>query len=54
LTSIEGQFLLTSARLYRTMDDELRRALLAFREPYNVTWLVERHDFGPSLSIRDE
>jgi putative transposase len=25
--------------------EELRRALLVFRETYNTTWLIERHDF---------
>ena len=33
----------------RTFDtlEEPRRALLAFRETYNGTWLIERHGFRP-------
>ena len=33
----------------RTFDtvEELRQALLAFRETYNATWLIERHGFRP-------
>ena len=40
----------------RTFDtvEELRRALLAFRETYNATWLVERHGFRPPAAIRRE
>src|ERR671933_481490 len=34
--------------------EELRRALLAFRETYNATWLVERHGFRPPAAIREE
>ena len=34
--------------------EELRRALLAFREVYNTTWLIERHGFRPPAAIRDE
>ena len=34
--------------------EELRRALLAFREVYNGTWLIERHGFKPPAAIRDE
>src|SRR5918993_4273829 len=34
--------------------EELRRALLAFGEVYDRTWLVERHGFRPPASIRDE
>ncbi len=34
--------------------EELRRALLAFREVYYTTWLVERHGFRPPAAIRDE
>src|ERR1700759_3782619 len=26
--------------------EELRRALLKFRQTYNTTWLIERHGFG--------
>jgi putative transposase len=40
----------------RTFDtvEELRLALLAFRETYNATWLIERHGFRPPAAIRDE
>jgi transposase InsO family protein len=31
-------------RTFETIE-ELRRALLAFRETYNTTWLIERHGF---------
>ena len=34
--------------------EELRRALLAFRETYNATWLIERHGFRPPAAIREE
>ena len=34
--------------------EELRRALLAFRETYNRTWLIERHGFRPPAAIRDQ
>jgi putative transposase len=34
--------------------EELRRALLAFRETYNATWLIERHGFRPPASLREE
>jgi putative transposase len=34
--------------------EELRLALLAFREVYNTTWLIERHGFRPPVAIRDE
>ena len=34
--------------------EELRQALLAFREIYNETWLIERHGFRPPAAIRDE
>src|SRR4051794_15058086 len=34
--------------------EELRRALLAFRETYNATWLIERHGFRPPAAIRRE
>lgn len=38
----------------RTFDtvEELRQALLAFRETYNATWLIERHGFRPPAAIR--
>jgi hypothetical protein len=40
----------------RTFDtvEELRQALLAFREVYNTTWLIERHGFRPPAAIRAE
>ena len=31
-------------RTFATIE-ELRQALLAFRETYNTTWLIERHGF---------
>jgi len=34
--------------------EELRRALLAFRETYNATWPIERHGFRPPAAIREE
>jgi putative transposase len=34
--------------------EELRQALLAFREIYNTTWLIERHGFRPPAAIRDQ
>lgn len=34
--------------------EELRQALLAFRETYNTSWLIERHGFRPPAAIRDE
>ena len=38
----------------RTFDtvEELRRALLEFRETYNATWLIERHGFRPPDAVR--
>jgi len=40
----------------RTFDtvEELRQALLDFRETYNTTWLIERHGFRPPSAIRAE
>jgi len=40
----------------RTFDgvEELRRALLEFRDTYNATWLIERHGFRPPNAIRQE
>src|ERR687894_525863 len=40
----------------RTFDtvEELRRALLDFREAYNATWLIERHGFRPPNAVRKE
>ena len=34
--------------------DDLRVALLDFRETYNTTWLIERHGFRPPAAIRNE
>ena len=34
--------------------EELRRALLEFREAYNSTWPIERHGFRPPDAIRQE
>ena len=34
--------------------EDLRRALLEFRETYNATWLIERHGFRPPAAIRAE
>src|SRR4051812_37338685 len=38
----------------RTFDtvEELRQALLAFREVYNTTWLIERHGFQTPAAVR--
>ncbi len=48
-------------RLFRTLRhtpfdtvEELRVALLEFRETYNATWLIERHGFRPPAAIRNE
>ena len=32
--------------------EELRAALLEFRETYNATWLIERHGFRPPNAVR--
>jgi putative transposase len=32
--------------------EELRQALLAFREDYNTTWLIERHGFISPAAFR--
>jgi len=34
--------------------EELRVALLEFRETYNATWLVERHGFRPPSAVRQD
>jgi transposase InsO family protein len=34
--------------------EELRLALLDFRQTYNTTWLIERHGFRPPSAIRAE
>src|SRR4051794_17697145 len=38
----------------RTFDtvEELRQALLVFRESYNTTWLIERHGFQTPAAMR--
>src|SRR3954465_6470968 len=38
----------------RTFDtvEELRQALLDFRESYNTTWLIERHGFQTPATVR--
>jgi putative transposase len=40
----------------RTFDtvEELRAALLEFRDAYNTTWLIERHGFRPPDAVRRE
>jgi transposase InsO family protein len=38
-------------RTFDTVED-LRVALLGFRETYNTTWLVERHGFRPPDAVR--
>src|SRR3712207_2376958 len=40
----------------RTFDtvEELRMALLEFRDAYNTTWLIERHGFRPPDAVRKE
>ena len=40
----------------RTFDtvEELRRALLEFRDAYNTTWLIERHGFRKADAVRRE
>jgi putative transposase len=40
-------------RTFDTVED-LRVALLAFRETYNATWLIERHGFRPPAAVRNE
>jgi putative transposase len=34
--------------------EQLRQALLAFRETYNATWLIERHGFIAPAAFRDK
>ena len=40
----------------RTFDtvEQLRQALLEFREAYNASWLVERHGFRPPDAVRQD
>src|ERR687886_2017268 len=40
-------------RSFETIE-QLRRALIEFREVYNTTWLIERHGFRPPAAIRAE
>src|SRR3712207_6869278 len=37
--------------LFRSVED-LRQALLVFRELYNTTWLIERHGFQTPAAVR--
>jgi transposase InsO family protein len=34
--------------------EELRQALIEFRETYNATWLIERHGFRPPNAVRHD
>jgi hypothetical protein len=34
--------------------EELRLALLKFRETYKTIWLIKRHGFQPPTAIRNE
>ena len=47
----EGGTYLRYPLSYRDIE-ELRQALLAFRETYNTTWLVERHGFLTPAQFR--
>jgi putative transposase len=38
-------------RTFDTIED-LRQALLAFRDTYNTTWLIERHGFLTPAAFR--
>ena len=40
-------------RSFDTIED-LRQALLEFRETYNATWLIERHGFRPPSAVRQD
>ena len=40
-------------RAFATVE-ELRQALLAFREVYDTTWLIERHGFRLPAAVREE
>ena len=44
---------LSRVRSFAAVED-LRQALLAFRETYDTTWPIERHGFRPPAVIRDE
>jgi putative transposase len=34
--------------------EELRLALLAFRQTYNQSWIIERHGYKTPAQIRDD
>jgi hypothetical protein len=36
------------------MIEDLRQTLLAFRETYNATWLIERHGFITPAAFRQK
>lgn len=40
-------------RTFESVED-LRVALLEFRETYNTTWLIERHGFRPPSAVRQQ
>ena len=40
-------------RTFDTIED-LRQALLAFRDTYNTTWLIERHGFLTPAAFRQQ
>ena len=40
-------------RTFDTVED-LRQALLEFRETYNASWLIERHGFRPPNAVRQD
>jgi putative transposase len=40
-------------RTFDTVED-LRQALIEFRETYNATWLIERHRFRPPNAVRQQ
>jgi putative transposase len=44
---------LLSIRTFETIED-LRQALLTFRETYNSTWLIERHGFMTPTDFRQK
>ncbi len=41
------------ARGFDTVE-ELRAALIEFRDNYNATWLIERHGFRPPSTVRQD
>ena len=34
--------------------EELRQALLEFRDTHNATWLIEQHEFRPPNAVRQD